>query len=96
MENEHKKKVIIIGGGIAGLACARELKDVYTDIDVTILEESDRLGGRIRSYTADDGTVLALGAHYIHGTKGNPIYDFAVEKGIIKKETDEGKVVHHL
>ena len=26
---------------------------------------------------------MELGAHYIHGTVGNPVYDFAVEKGIV-------------
>ena len=83
-----KKRVIIIGAGVCGLTCARELSKFSKDIDLVILEASDRIGGRICSYTTDDGTVLELGAHYIHGTINNPIFNFAVDKGIIKKEDD--------
>ena len=39
--------VIIVGGGIAGLACARRLKDL--GIPVRILEASSRTGGRIKT-----------------------------------------------
>jgi protoporphyrinogen oxidase len=38
------KKIIIVGGGISGLYLGYKLADHY---DVTILEKSDRLGGRI-------------------------------------------------
>jgi len=86
-----KKKVVIIGAGVCGLACARELSKYSNDIDLVILEASDRIGGRICSYTAEDGTVLELGAEYIHGTINNPLFDFAVEKGIIKEEEGENK-----
>lgn len=46
-------------------------------------------GGRIYSHETEDGTILELGAHYIHGTPGNPVYDFAFEKGLIKDFKDE-------
>jgi protoporphyrinogen/coproporphyrinogen III oxidase len=41
-------KVVVVGGGIAGLAAAHEL--VATGgVDVTVLEASDRLGGKVRT-----------------------------------------------
>ena len=40
------KKIIILGGGPAGLTAAYELlKDTENEYDVTILEESGVLGG---------------------------------------------------
>ncbi len=40
-------QVVVVGGGITGLACALELIDA--GVDVTVLEASDRLGGKIRT-----------------------------------------------
>jgi protoporphyrinogen/coproporphyrinogen III oxidase len=37
--------VVVIGGGVAGLACAHAL--IRRGVDVTVLEESDRLGGNV-------------------------------------------------
>ena len=39
--------VVVIGGGITGLACALELAD--SGVEVTVLEASSRLGGNIRT-----------------------------------------------
>ena len=39
--------VVVVGGGITGLACALELGDA--GIEVTVLEAADRLGGNIRT-----------------------------------------------
>lgn len=43
--------VIIIGGGAAGLACARTLH--AAGVDFRLLEASDRLGGRLRTDVVD-------------------------------------------
>lgn len=42
------KRVVVIGAGYAGLACAHELKSV--GYDVTIVEARDRVGGRVLSF----------------------------------------------
>jgi glycine/D-amino acid oxidase-like deaminating enzyme len=57
MDRSHES-VIIIGGGIAGLACARRLHDAgHSPLLIT-----ENLGGRIR--TSTDGAVN-IGAYYV-------------------------------
>jgi protoporphyrinogen oxidase len=53
---------VIVGGGIAGLASAWDLRNR----DILVLEASDRLGGRIRS-EARGRYWLNLGAHVFSG-----------------------------
>lgn len=63
--------VIIVGAGVAGLACASRLKELGIE-DVLILESRDRPGGRIHTVSASHGP-LDLGAAWIHGVKGKLI-----------------------
>jgi protoporphyrinogen/coproporphyrinogen III oxidase len=53
----NKKRVIVIGGGISGLATAHRLselaKDKHIPIQVTLLEASNRLGGVIETSHKD-------------------------------------------
>jgi phytoene dehydrogenase-like protein len=58
--------VAIIGAGLAGLACANELR--AAGVDVTVYEASDGVGGRVRSdvvdgFTLDRGFQVALTAY---------------------------------
>ncbi len=46
------KKILIIGGGIAGLTTAHELLD--KDYDITILERNDIVGGIARTYQSEE------------------------------------------
>ena len=57
-----KRDVVIVGGGIAGLAAAWRLRHR----DVLLLEASDRLGGRMCSDPCD-GYWLNYGAHLFPG-----------------------------
>jgi polyamine oxidase len=58
------KKVIVIGGGIAGLAAAAEL--LRHDCEVKLLEAKERLGVRI--HTVSGGrSPIELGAEFMHG-----------------------------
>ena len=44
------KKVIIIGGGVAGLGAAMKVKraaEAGNDVDFVLIEKDDRLGGKI-------------------------------------------------
>ena len=46
------KKILIIGGGIAGCSIANELSN--TGFSVRIIEKADRIGGKVRSYGCKD------------------------------------------
>lgn len=61
-----KKRVLVIGGGIAGLACAYEL--MRLGHNVTVLEASGRTGGHVRSAHDPfaDGLYADLGAEHFY------------------------------
>src|ERR1700730_1123056 len=59
------QRVIIVGGGISGLACAFRLKQL--GIPVTLLEASDRVGGMVGT-VEKDGLLLESGPQSFQGT----------------------------
>ncbi len=72
-----KKRVLVIGAGLAGLAAAGELHN--QGHDVVVLEARDRIGGRIWTSTKWDDAPVDLGASWIHGVEGNPLTKIAKE-----------------
>lgn len=58
-------KVIIIGAGVAGLAAAQKLRG--SGHEVTILEASGRVGGRVRTDHEFANFPLEDGAEFVHG-----------------------------
>lgn len=57
----HDCHVAVIGGGIAGLAAATVLAE--RGVRVTLLETSERLGGRVAAWPLDDGRTMSRGFH---------------------------------
>ncbi len=78
-------RVVIIGAGVSGLACARELKS--RGIESVVLEARDRLGGRVWT-DRSLGAPVDFGAAWIHGISGNPISTLADEAGLRTAPTD--------
>ena len=63
---QQNNQVIVVGAGIAGLGAAKELHD--SGYEVTVLEASERIGGRI--YTDRSlGFPVERGANWIHSNK---------------------------
>lgn len=55
--------VLVIGGGLAGLSSARQLKSA--GLSVAVLEARDRIGGRLLSQRLETGHTIDLGAQFI-------------------------------
>ena len=83
----RKSVVVVVGGGLAGLAATAALKRQEGFV-VHMLEASSRFGGRVKSVHIPDenGVSVPLGAMYFHGEKGNSLLDFAVQRGIVRRE----------
>lgn len=80
--SNKKYQVIIIGAGAAGLSAANSL--VKNGIkDFIILEARNRVGGRILSIDMGAKSKVELGANWIHGVLGNPIFELAINHGLI-------------
>ncbi|XP_053669994.1 peroxisomal N(1)-acetyl-spermine/spermidine oxidase [Anopheles nili] len=80
-QSKRKRKVLIIGAGMAGLSSANHLAKNGCR-DFLILEGRNRVGGRIVSI--DMGSQkIELGANWIHGVLGNPMFELAMQHGLI-------------
>jgi len=83
-----KKHVVVIGAGFSGLAAARELE--HLGFQVTIIEARNRIGGR--AWSSDiGGSIVDLGASYIHGIDGNPVAKLAkkFKKHLVEFDGDQ-------
>ncbi|GAB5372697.1 hypothetical protein AAMO2058_001687000 [Amorphochlora amoebiformis] len=67
--------VVVIGAGISGLTCAKDLQE--RGYQVLVLEARTRIGGRVWTIRMDDEWVDA-GATWFHGIEENPLYSRAL------------------
>ncbi|XP_024944210.1 peroxisomal N(1)-acetyl-spermine/spermidine oxidase-like [Cephus cinctus] len=75
--------VVIIGAGMAGLSAAHRLVQCGLQ-NFTILEATDRPGGRIHSCWLGD-VVAEMGATWIEGgCMANPVFTLAAQEGLLK------------
>ncbi|UNB55992.1 FAD-dependent oxidoreductase [Mycolicibacterium sp. YH-1] len=71
----RRRRVVVVGAGIAGLAAATSL--LRNGDDVTVVEARDRIGGRVHTVQPWPGGTVDIGASWIHGPQGNPITTIA-------------------
>ncbi|MCL7042030.1 hypothetical protein MKW94_003762 [Papaver nudicaule] len=80
-----KPRIVIIGAGMAGLVAANKL---YTSpgtkeaFELCIVEGGNRIGGRILT-SEIGGDRIEMGATWIHGIGGSPVYKIAEEIGAL-------------
>nr|CAD7399109.1 unnamed protein product [Timema poppensis] len=75
--------VIIIGAGLAGLSAAHRLTKCGIR-NFTVLEATERPGGRIHSCWLNDSGV-EMGSQWIHGTcAANPVFSLAAQEGLLR------------
>ncbi|PHT53135.1 putative polyamine oxidase 5 [Capsicum baccatum] len=90
--------VVIIGAGIAGLAAAKTLYTTQNSkefFELCVVEGGNRIGGRIMT-SEFNGDQIEMGATWIHGIEGNPIYKIAQENNSFQSdkpsECEEGEL----
>ncbi|KAL2723734.1 peroxisomal N(1)-acetyl-spermine/spermidine oxidase-like isoform X1 [Vespula maculifrons] len=87
--------VIIIGAGMAGLSAAHRLAQCGLQ-KFTILEATDRPGGRIHSCWLGD-VVAEMGATWIEGgCVTNPVFTLAAQEGLLKAPLSRPEPNHGL
>ena len=89
-ESQHHK-VLILGGGVAGIIAARTLHQNGID-DFLIVDALDQLGGRMMNRTFA-GKTIEVGANWIQGTQSgngpaNPIFELAKKHNITSQFND--------
>ncbi|MFT3818465.1 MAG: FAD-dependent oxidoreductase [Rubrivivax sp.] len=82
----RRAAVLIVGGGIAGLAAARGFTRAGVD-DVQLLELEDHAGGNSRGHRIA-GIACPLGAHYLPqpGAPAREVGDWLHELGLLRQE----------
>jgi len=75
--------VIVIGAGVAGLSCAREL--VRTGIPTVVLERARGVGGRCATRRLEGGQPVDYGVAFLHARSR--------EFGDVLRELDEGGAI---
>ena len=95
-ERPERKKVVIVGAGIAGLVTARHLLGesvpgssfarrgpLVAPYDLAVLDARSRPGGRMHTVRFG-GTAIDAGAAWVHGTEGGqPLMDLAAAAGVV-------------
>ena len=68
---DHQIDALVIGAGLAGLACTQQL--MAAGQRVVVLEARQRIGGRIWTEHRQ-GCAIDMGASWLHGVASNPLH----------------------
>jgi lysine-specific histone demethylase 1 len=93
----NKDRIIVIGAGISGLACAREFQ--HRGHEVLVVEARSRVGGRLKgesirsssssSCSKEESIDIDVGGALIHGIDKNPVHTIANQMGVPLRVIDE-------
>ncbi|KAL1456181.1 hypothetical protein WDU94_000928 [Cyamophila willieti] len=84
-DSQNKSKLIIIGAGSSGIAAATKLVAEGFE-DFIILEAENRIGGRVHTIPYEGDASIDMGAQWVHGQEGNPVFQMAKEHQLVKEE----------
>ncbi|XP_076119825.1 spermine oxidase [Alosa pseudoharengus] len=84
MNRIHTAKVVVIGAGFAGIAAAATLFEAGFQ-HVQVLEAMGRVGGRVYTMRPFGSDIIELGANWIHGQEGNPLFELGKEHGLLSE-----------
>jgi protoporphyrinogen/coproporphyrinogen III oxidase len=85
-----RRRVAVIGGGIAGLAAAWELAQPGADVTVTVYEAADRVGGKLRLEHVG-GALVDVGAESVLARRPEALTLFE-EIGVDRRTTHPAAV----
>ncbi|KAI1795246.1 amine oxidase [Ganoderma leucocontextum] len=88
-------RVLILGGGVAGVTAARTLHEQGID-DFIVIEARHELGGRMMSHTfgaAGKKWTVEVGANWVQGTQtgdgpANPVWELAKKHNVSLRSSD--------
>ncbi|XP_007989645.1 amine oxidase [flavin-containing] B [Chlorocebus sabaeus] len=90
----NKCDVVVVGGGISGMAAAKLLHD--SGLNVVVLEARDRVGGRTYTLRNQKVKYVDLGGSYVGPTQ-NRILRLAKELGLETYKVNEvERLIHHV
>lgn len=84
--SETRRRVAVIGGGISGLSAAHRLREIAPQLDVTLFEAADRLGGILE--TRRQGEFLIERAADMFTTREPWAYDLCRRIGFTDQLID--------
>ncbi|MDR4434623.1 protoporphyrinogen oxidase [Bacillus tequilensis] len=97
--SDGKKNVVIIGGGITGLAAAfymeKEIKEKNLPLELTLIEASPRVGGKIQTIKKD-GYIIERGPDsFLERKKSAPqlVKDLGLEHLLVNNATGQSYVL---
>ncbi|MEO3947170.1 protoporphyrinogen oxidase [Gorillibacterium sp. CAU 1737] len=90
--SERRRKLVIVGGGITGLTAAFYAKQAADEagvpLQITVLEKSERLGGKIHTLRKD-GFIIEKGADSFL-TRKQPMIDLTRDLGLESRFVGQG------
>ncbi|XP_017838418.1 spermine oxidase [Drosophila busckii] len=81
-ETQLEQKIVVIGAGASGIACATKLLE-YGFQNVLVVEAEPRLGGRIHTIPFGEN-VIDLGAQWCHGEQDNIVHELASKHNLLE------------